>query len=328
MPKDFGSAGPRAIYPDACRSLQLAAVSADAERIFWRLVSQADDQGRLEGDAYAMKALLVPRIEKLTPRRVTDLLAELQRHELVRLYTAKPFDHLVQLVTWWRWQAGMRRAYPSKWPAPDGWRDFVYGHGDTGFKTYREAAGLDRGARSLPAPSAQPAGNLQADSGQTADSHAGAHAVPVPSAGAGAGAGARDESQVPSSVLARAAEEPDTKNGSTSNGTDVLAAWRPFSGKAWLPFVAAWRDRGLRLPPGDEQRETLLEAVDARPDDVGRWVAEAPRGSTTFQIVAHVLERWHEIRSDALTRADRDDADQRQRATRRTATTSGLERAL
>src|SRR5690348_648272 len=98
MPKDYGTPGPRAIYPDACRSLSLAAISGDAERLFWRLVSQADDQGRLEGDAFAIKALCVPRVEKITPRRVTELLGELQQHGLIRLYAAGGLSHLLQLV--------------------------------------------------------------------------------------------------------------------------------------------------------------------------------------------------------------------------------------
>lgn len=135
-----------------------------------------------------------------------------------------------------------------------------------------------------------------------------------------------DSSQVPSSVVAHEAEEPDAKNGASS--TSLLDAWATFAGSSWLPFIAAWRDRGFRLPPSQEQRDTLLEVVDARPNDVGRWVSDAPKGATTFQIVSHVLERWHEVRATAGAQASAEDLEQTHRATRRGGTTSGLERAL
>jgi len=49
----------------------------------------------------------------------------------------------VQLQNWWRWQQGMRRAYPSRWPAPEGWTDAIYGHGadsQASYKTWISAA--------------------------------------------------------------------------------------------------------------------------------------------------------------------------------------------
>ncbi len=194
MPKDFGTPGPRAIYPDACTSRSLSGVSADAERLFWRIISQADDQGRLEGDALVLRSLCVPLLAKATTAHVERWLDELVASKLIQRYEVEAL-HLVQIVTWWRWQAGMRRAYASRWPAPEGWSDVVFGHGGDSPKTYRDAVGLPAGARKLPAASPQVAGNLPADCPQVAGSApaglrapapAGAQPLPVPSAGASA----------------------------------------------------------------------------------------------------------------------------------------------
>jgi hypothetical protein len=141
--------------------------------------------------------------------------------------------------------------------------------------------------------------------------------IPIPS-------DSESESQVPP----RATGNRSKKNGADqSAGENVLEAWRPFSGRMWLPFIGAWRARGLRLPPGEAQRETLFEAVDARPDDVASWVAEVAAGASTFDVVAHVLERWHAIRDEAMARADRDEIAKGHHRGRR-ATTRGLEKAL
>lgn len=198
MPKEYGTPGPRAIYPDACTSRSLSSVGPEAERLFWRLISQADDQGRLEGDALVIRSLCVPLLAKASTALVERWLRELVNAQLVVTYQHDGAD-LVQIVTWWRWQAGMRRAYASKWPAPEGWHDVVFGHGGDGPKTYRDAVGLPIAARSLPAASPQPAGTLPASSPQgagelpappraplRAHEPAGAQPLPVPSAGASA----------------------------------------------------------------------------------------------------------------------------------------------
>lgn len=81
-------------------------------------------------------------------------------------------------------------------------------------------------------------------------------------------------------------------------------AWRLF-GPEWDAFRSAWIGRGLRLPPsgdpdGDDtsQRGMLWQVLDARPTDLVRWVREA-RGRTSHEVVAHVLDRWHEVRVEA-----------------------------
>jgi hypothetical protein len=228
MPKDYGTPGPRAIYPDVCTSRTLAATSIRAQLLFDRLISQADDQGRIEGTAIVIKALCVPLVEELTARVVENLLDELTRSGLIVRYGLGGHV-LVQIVTWWRWQAGMRRAYPSRWPSPEGWIDYVFGLGDGTPATYRDAAKLPRGARNLPAETPEVAGNLRATSDETARNlrasqaetagnlpaltHAGlggrAQPLPVPSAGASA-----KDSRDLKATNGRAPSDPATEPGS------------------------------------------------------------------------------------------------------------------
>lgn len=136
MAKEFGTPGPRAIYPDMCTSRSIARCSIEAQLLFDRLITQADDQGRIEGDAGVIKSLCVPLVEMIPARSrgrgtkrvrgVDELLGELEAEDLVYRYQADR-SALVQLVTWWRWQQGQRRAYPSRWAPPEGWTDAVYG---------------------------------------------------------------------------------------------------------------------------------------------------------------------------------------------------------
>lgn len=211
MPKQFGDRGPRAIYPDAATSRNLGAASIEAQLLFDRLICQADDQGRIEGDSVIVKALCVPLIAELTPERVEAALRALARGLLINRYQAPGYPHLIQLSTWWRWQAGMRRAYPSRWPAAEGWEDAVYGFGGDGPKTYRDWADLPRSARKLPAelPAVRPqvAGNSPQISALTREP---AQPLPVPSAGASAGASA----EIP---------PPPAERGRRSNATNPRA---------------------------------------------------------------------------------------------------------
>src|SRR5262245_38333118 len=96
MPKEYGTPGPRAIYPDLCTSRSVASCSLPAQLLFERLIAQADDQGRLEGDALVLKSLCVPLVDKVPARPlgrgarriagIDDLLCELEAEDLVHRY--------------------------------------------------------------------------------------------------------------------------------------------------------------------------------------------------------------------------------------------------
>lgn len=121
MPKQYGTPGPRFIYPDACTSRSLAACDPLAQLLFDRLIVQCDDQGRLEGDAAVIRALCLPLVPKATVKAVERWLDDLERESMIVRYSASGRP-LIQVTNWWDYQGGMRRSYPSRWPAPQEWQ--------------------------------------------------------------------------------------------------------------------------------------------------------------------------------------------------------------
>lgn len=124
MPKEYGTPGPRALHPDVATSKSLGRCGILSQLLFDRLISQADDQGRLEDGAEYVKAICLPLVAKATPRVVEDSLDELAREGMLLRYRAGGRD-LIQLTSWWAYQGSMRWSYPSRWPAPDGWEDRI-----------------------------------------------------------------------------------------------------------------------------------------------------------------------------------------------------------
>jgi len=159
MPKEYSTPGPRAIYPELCDSRSLAKCGIVANALWPRLVVQADDQGRLAGNAVDVLGLCFPKmLDRVTVRQVRIALDEVEAAGMISRYEidGEPY---IQILTWWEWQASMRRAYPSRHPAPPEWIDAVYGFEDHP-KTYREARGLPARRRSEddPEPHAADAG--------------------------------------------------------------------------------------------------------------------------------------------------------------------------
>lgn len=203
MTKQFATPGPRAIYPEMCDSPSLGRCSILANALFPRLVAMADDQGRLAGDAYSvLVACLGRHMRDVRVDQVEDALAELEQAEVLERYSVKG-EAYVQLLGWWRWQNSQRRAYPSRWPAPKGWQDLVYGcAAEPELARFEDAvkASSRRNAaiRGIPPQSAANRGNPPPRARPAARAPARAHAVPdradaVPHAGTPApeGAGAR-----------------------------------------------------------------------------------------------------------------------------------------
>ena len=147
MAKEYGTPGPRAIYPEMCDSRSLARCGIVANALWPRLIAQADDQGRLAGNAVDVLGLCFPKmLDKVSVRQVRTALEELVAAGMIQLYEIAD-EPYIQILTWWEWQAGMRRAYPSRHPAPDGWDDAVYGYEDHP-ATYRVVRGLPPRRRS------------------------------------------------------------------------------------------------------------------------------------------------------------------------------------
>jgi hypothetical protein len=129
MPKRFGTPGPRLMLPTICTSVPVSGCCIEAQLLFDRLIVQADDQGRLQGEARVIAALCMPLIRSATERRVGGWLTELADRGLLTRYESEGRE-LIQLVGWWDNQGSPRRAYPSRYPAPEGWQDRVRLDGD------------------------------------------------------------------------------------------------------------------------------------------------------------------------------------------------------
>jgi len=168
MPKQYGTPGPRAIYPDVCTSPNLAACDPLAQLLFDRLLVLADDQGRVQTGAEWVKANAFPFVSEATIRRIRQWIGQLSDNDLLVTYTAGNVE-LGQFRTWWSKQQGQRRAYPSRWPAPPGWtQDRTYGLPRDESPGARNAPDRVNGAGNVPATSAQSAGKVRADRAQSA----------------------------------------------------------------------------------------------------------------------------------------------------------------
>lgn len=141
MGKQFSTAGARAIHPTVATSSSVASCSIHAQLLWSRLLAAADDQGRQLGDPLLVRAACLPLVEAATPRKIEQWLSEIEAAGMIRRYEANG-QRLIQISKWWDYQAGMRHAWPSRWPAPQGWAaDTVRGHGAAG----RDPAGTPPG---------------------------------------------------------------------------------------------------------------------------------------------------------------------------------------
>ncbi len=106
----------RIIRESARTSLTLDSVSAEEERLFWRLVVTVDDHGRFHADPGLVLAACFPlRIGKLRPPLVMKWLEGLVRAGAIRLYSVdgRAYGYF---PTWIRHQR--RPQSRSKFPAP------------------------------------------------------------------------------------------------------------------------------------------------------------------------------------------------------------------
>lgn len=122
MPKQYGTPGQRSLWPSIATSVPLARCSVWAQLLFERLISQADDQGRQQGEPVLVAAACMPLMRKATPKAIEKWIEELVEAELILWYQSKR-EWLIQIRNWWDHQSGQRWVYPSRWPAPRGWDD-------------------------------------------------------------------------------------------------------------------------------------------------------------------------------------------------------------
>lgn len=89
-----GSIMPTRFIKESCRtSPNLQALSDFSERLFWRLLTTADDFGRCLASPAIVKATCFPLNETLKTATVTKALEELQSHRLIGLYRVGDRDY-------------------------------------------------------------------------------------------------------------------------------------------------------------------------------------------------------------------------------------------
>ncbi len=108
------------IYTSISTSLQVAELSLLGQLIFERMFPHADFQGRLPGHPRKIKATVIPMIDG-SAEKVAGQLKKMHDMGLIVWYEAGG-EKYIQLVSWWKFQP-LRFAHPSKFPAPEGWKD-------------------------------------------------------------------------------------------------------------------------------------------------------------------------------------------------------------
>lgn len=112
---------PRLIHPTSSTSISLAKLSALAELLWWKIIPQCDDQGRIFGDAANIKSTCCPLRNEITLDNIPTLLKELEQENLVSVYSNSKTLFL-QVIAWWDYETP-QWAYPSRIPPPTHWKD-------------------------------------------------------------------------------------------------------------------------------------------------------------------------------------------------------------
>jgi len=106
----------RSVHPDICTSEVMAKMSADLERIFVRLWTHCDDEGRCVDNALLIKAAILPLHENITASDLDYQLGELARMGLIIRYEVNGKRYLA--VRSWEEFQHPQRPRPSKYPPP------------------------------------------------------------------------------------------------------------------------------------------------------------------------------------------------------------------
>jgi len=106
---------PTRFIKESCRSSKnLHACSDFTERLFWRLLTTADDFGRFLACPCIVKSTCFPRDEKMRSDKVSQAMLELEKNQLIVLYSVgdREYGEFVTFST----HQGKPRAKESKYP--------------------------------------------------------------------------------------------------------------------------------------------------------------------------------------------------------------------
>ncbi len=268
MPKQYGGPGPRLIHPSMAWSLSLSRCDPMAQLLWDRMILAADDQGRMIADPEVVRAQCVPLVKVATSAKVAVWLNQLEAqvdddgNGMILRYDAAGHP-LLQIWNWWDSQNGMRRAYPSRWPAPDGWQDRVFGlPSSSGNGAGPPPAERGQGARTLPAQTPHGAGNVPAGKRQDAGK---VPSAPRARTGAGGEPNLTEGTYVPRTELS---PYPLPGDG------DMLAGYRKFLAVLSESTGVAWREGKLSRDVYLDRRREGFEADDL--ESAARGVALDP----------------------------------------------------
>jgi len=110
----------RMIDPSFWRSETTSRLNREQRLTLVGLISNADDQGRLQGHPALLRSLIYP-YDDITLSDIEDDISAIATVGTILLYEVEGI-RFVQLVNWWRYQTPSF-AWPSKHPAPPGWTD-------------------------------------------------------------------------------------------------------------------------------------------------------------------------------------------------------------
>ena len=98
-------------------SCEIDSLTAEEERLFYRLVVVCDDFGRMDARPQIIRAKCFPlKIDAVKDKDIDKWLGSLVKHNLVTIYEVNNKKYL-QMVTWEKHQ--QKRAKHSKYPAPE-----------------------------------------------------------------------------------------------------------------------------------------------------------------------------------------------------------------
>ena len=145
----------KAIICNLGKSRSFGRLSLKAKVLWPMLLVAADDQGRGDAAADAVKWYICPNVDEITQDDVPGLLAEMGEQGMVCVYEDGDSEPIFQIVKWWRYQ-NPQWAQESQYPAPEGWTDRIRKNVRGG--EYQVESWEHPGGFAKPDPAADPGG--------------------------------------------------------------------------------------------------------------------------------------------------------------------------
>jgi hypothetical protein len=114
----------KALLHELGQSLSFGRLSLRAKVLWPMLLASSDDQGRGLAEADAIKWHVCPNVPEIDVDDVPELLNEMIEQSMITVYNCDRECSVYQITRWWEYQ-DLQWARPSKYSAPDGWKDRI-----------------------------------------------------------------------------------------------------------------------------------------------------------------------------------------------------------